>query len=122
MLITYTQSLEEYKLSAMKEPLVADFVEQFLFQHNLSENSIPSPISSRSRTSSPAMHSGHRLSQAELLDYSHQQQLTPSPGPSFSQPLTPTEGTPPQVNRPSLPHRMSRGASMPSLDVAMTSM
>ncbi|KAI7889889.1 uncharacterized protein EV154DRAFT_513249 [Mucor mucedo] len=124
-------SFEEYKLSEMKEPLVVDFLEEFLSQHNLSEHStVPSPNSNRSGASSPTTTttatgrpvSVHRLSQAELLDYSHhQQQKTPSPKPSFTQPLTPIETTPPPLeHRPSLPHRLSRGASMPSLDVAMT--
>lgn len=111
----------------MKEPLVVDFLEEFLSQHNISRKSdVPSPNSIRSRTSSPptSPSSIHRLSQAELLDYSHQQQQkTPSPRPSFSQPLTPIETTPSSLeHRPSLPHRLSRGASMPSLDVAMTNM
>lgn len=113
----------------MKEPLVADFLEQFLDQHNLSDNTISSRNSNRSRTSSPAVSSLHRrlsqrLSQAELLDYSHQQQLIPSPKTSFSLPLTPTENdTPSQgTHRPYLPARTSREISMASLDAAMISM
>lgn len=112
----------------MKEPLVADFLEQFLDQHNICEHSISSPNSNRSRASSPASSSlhriSHRLSQVELLDYSHHQQLVPSPRASFSLPLTPVENDSPiqDNHRPSLPRRMSRGASMPSLDAAMISM
>ncbi|GAN01834.1 calcineurin subunit B [Mucor ambiguus] len=158
-------SFDEYKLSAMKEPLIADFLERFLDQHNLSNNPSPTsrPTSVRSRQSSRSVTNNAntqqnrlsiRLSQAELLDYSHQHQkltlsdspntapssTTPSPRTSVYLPLTPatTAGLSPKSNspvsssstsfntatppRPNLPHRLSRGASMVSLDAAMTSM
>lgn len=161
-------SFDEYKLSAMKEPLIADFLERFLDQHNLSNNPSPTsrPTSVRSRQSSRSVNNtannpntqqnrlSFRLSQAELLDYSHQQQklalsdspnmvpssTTSSPRTSVYLPLTPatTGGLSPKSNspvsssstssnttsqtRPNLPHRLSRGASMASLDAAMTSM
>ncbi|KAL9556508.1 hypothetical protein MBANPS3_001831 [Mucor bainieri] len=161
-------SFDEYKLSAMKEPLIADFLERFLDQHNLSNKPSPAsrPTSVRSRQSSRSVNNNtnnantqqhrlsFRLSQAELLDYSHQQQqkltlgdspntapssTTPSPRTSVYLPLTPatTAGLTPKSNspasssstssnattqRPNLPHRLSRGASMASLDAAMTSM
>ncbi|KAI8089708.1 uncharacterized protein BX664DRAFT_333691 [Halteromyces radiatus] len=89
-------TFEEYKLSVMKEPLVVDFLEQFLAEHHLSQHpripSRPSSVSSyrsgRSLThphnklslagfpsSSSPIHSSSRLSvrvsQAELLEYGH---------------------------------------------------
>lgn len=151
----------------MKEPLIADFLERFLDQHNLSNKPSPAsrPTSVRSRQSSRSVNNTNnantqqnrlsfRLSQAELLDYSHQQQkltlsdspntapssTTPSPRTSVYLPLTPTTtaGLTPKSNspassssassnkttsaRPNLPHRLSRGVSMASLDAAMTSM
>ncbi|KAI8977297.1 hypothetical protein BDF20DRAFT_836115 [Mycotypha africana] len=194
-------SFEEYKLSAMKEPLLADFLEKFLDKHNLSKKTTPlsRPTSIRSRQSSrsvlnvssmnPSNHQYHhnsssssnsnsnnngsnikeqnrlsfRLSQAELLDYSHQQQqkltssaasTNPSPRNSIYLPtsLTPAMAassvqsmssnttasshnntTPTNSNtttasnvlkrdRPDLPHRLSRGASMASLDAAIQSL
>ncbi|CAO0796658.1 unnamed protein product [Mucor circinelloides] len=159
-------SFDEYKLSAMKEPLIADFLERFLDQHNLSNKPSPTsrPTSVRSRQSSRSVNNmnnantqqnrlSFRLSQAELLDYSHQQQkltlsdspstapssTTPSPRTSVYLPLTSANitGLTPKSNspvsssstssnttstRPNLPHRLSRGASMASLDAAMTSM
>ncbi|KAG0740664.1 hypothetical protein G6F57_000960 [Rhizopus arrhizus] len=58
-------SFEEYKLSAMKEPLMVDFLEQFLAEHHL-----PSRATSIRSAYSPTSshHSTIRLSQAELLD------------------------------------------------------
>ncbi|GAA5801171.1 hypothetical protein HPULCUR_006614 [Helicostylum pulchrum] len=89
-------SFEEYKLSAMKEPLIVDFLEQFLSEHHISgytrttsrAESIRSRVSTRSPSSSRL---SVRLSQAELLDYSHHK-------------------------------RLSRPTSMTSLDAALTSM
>lgn len=152
----------------MKEPLIADFVERFLYQHNSSNEPSPvsRPTSVKSRHSSGSVNnannantqqqsrSSFRLSQAELLDYSHQHQKlsisdtnssatpnskTSSPITSVYLPLTPasTSGLSPKSNssasssstfsnttsaRPNLPHRLSRGASMVSLDAAMISM
>lgn len=155
----------------MKEPLVADFIERFLDQHNLSDKpKVPSrPTSVRSRSTSRSPNPQHRLSfrlsQAELLDYSHQQQIlnnstlnpdsntattTPtnqSPRNSIHSPLTlvgsRVEGstTPPpipatgmntptstaaavsaMIGRPDLPHRVSRGGTMASLDAAVVQM
>jgi hypothetical protein len=133
----------------MKEPLVADFLERFLDLHNLSNKPTPvsRPTSVRSRQSSRSITTqqqnrlSFRLSQAELLDYSHQQQqqrlnasadnspTTHSPRtsalPSASgspSSLTPNSSHPSPNSRPSLPHRLSRGPSMTSLDAAMTSM
>ncbi|KAK4518735.1 phosphatidylcholine and lysophosphatidylcholine phospholipase [Mucor velutinosus] len=98
-------SFDEYKLSAMKEPLIADFLERFLDQHNLSNNPSPTsrPTSVRSRQSSRSLNNNtnnantqqnrlsFRLSQAELLDYSHQQQkLALSDSPN----MTPSSATP----------------------------
>ncbi|CDS11042.1 hypothetical protein LRAMOSA03306 [Lichtheimia ramosa] len=104
-------SFEEYKLSAMKEPLIVDFLEQFLAEHHLSTHpripssrsgSIRSFRSSRSNTPKPpgspssltAAVAGSRrlsirLSQAELLDYSnhhHQHRFS-------SVPTTPTSSS-----------------------------
>ncbi|GAA5802394.1 hypothetical protein HPULCUR_007859 [Helicostylum pulchrum] len=138
-------SFEEYKLSAMKEPLIADFLERFLDQHNITNNTRPLSRtgSIRSRKSSPVINPQHRLSlrltQAELLDFSHQQQLLnnnlseTSPRNSEYLSFTPVSaegGTPPSPEslasssngRPSLPHRTSRGPSMTSLDAAMVLM
>ncbi|KAG2198322.1 hypothetical protein INT47_003035 [Mucor saturninus] len=92
-------SFEEYKLSAMKEPLIVDFLEQFLAEHRISAYprapsraaSIRSHISTRSPSSSRL---SVRLSQAELLDYSHQHERK----------------------------GLSRPTSMTSLDAALTSM
>lgn len=110
-------SFEEYKLSAMKEPLIVDFLEQFLAEHNLSNYPrVPSrpgsvrsfrsgrsltpmngyspkpPGSPSSLTAAAAAASTHklsvRLSQAELLEYSHQQQQKLS-----SVPTTPTSSS-----------------------------
>ncbi|KAI9480587.1 MAG: hypothetical protein EXX96DRAFT_607427 [Benjaminiella poitrasii] len=120
-------SFEEYKLSAMKEPLIADFVERFLDLHNLSNNPKPSrPTSVRSRQSSRSINVAqqqqnrlsYRLSQAELLDYSHQQQQQKLNSLSSSS----NSSSPSIKKRPNLPHRLSRGTSMTSLDAAMTSM
>ncbi|KAI8065198.1 hypothetical protein BC940DRAFT_304437 [Gongronella butleri] len=114
-------SYEEYKLSAMKEPLVVDFLEQFLAEHHLSQHvrspSRPASISSyrsgRSSThpmppklantvgSSPFQSSSRlsiRVSQAELLEYGHQTMSTSS-GSSPNSPTTATTASssnPPQ--------------------------
>ncbi|KAI8384381.1 uncharacterized protein BYT42DRAFT_562303 [Radiomyces spectabilis] len=134
-------SFEEYKLSAMKEPLVVDFLEQFLAEHNLSSNppmpsrpaSVRSYRSNRSLTpnnrspgspSSPSNQSrlSVRLSQAELLEYSHQQQRL------NSVPTSPTTSSHSPKSNPSPPspimkqHGLSRPTSMASLDAALTSM
>lgn len=141
-------SFNEYKLSAIKEPLVADFIEGFLDQHNLSQKPkiLSRPASVASEKSLKASNkSQHRLSvklsQAELLDYSHQQQvlnLSESTTPTYSprnslylQPLTPVESpdgsnsesaTPPMNSPTTKRHRLSRGTSMASLDAAMVSL
>lgn len=127
----------------MKEPLIADFLERFLDQHNITNNTRAPSV--RSRKSSPVINPQHRLSlrltQAELLDFSHQQQLLnnnlseTSPRSSEYLSFTPVSDeasntTPPSPQssasssngRPSLPHRVSRGPSMTSLDAAMVSM
>ncbi|KAI9499037.1 hypothetical protein BDB00DRAFT_867109 [Zychaea mexicana] len=106
-------SFDEYKLSAMKEPLIVDFIEQFLAEHNLSNHPrVPSrpgsvrsfrsgrsmtaingrhspkpPGSPSSLTATAAAANSHhrlsiRLSQAELLEYSHQQQHRLNSGPT----------------------------------------
>ncbi|KAL0074490.1 hypothetical protein J3Q64DRAFT_1832708 [Phycomyces blakesleeanus] len=146
---------EEYKLSVMKEPLVVDFLERFLAEHNISNQPrMPSrPASLRSyhstRSLTPMTHSrvpgsssppltavspsrlSVRLSQAELLDYSHhQQQRMNSSGPtspsSSATSGTPSHGrsnSPGNPNSPKSNHaRLSRGTSMTSLDAALTSM
>ncbi|CAO3592858.1 unnamed protein product [Absidia cylindrospora] len=107
-------TFEEYKLSVMKEPLVVDFLEQFLAEHNISQHpripSRPASVSSyrsgRSVThphsklslsglppSSSPIHSSSRLSvrvsQAELLDYGHHSLSSHSPT-SLSTPGSPT--------------------------------
>ncbi|KAG0171537.1 hypothetical protein DFQ28_000866 [Apophysomyces sp. BC1034] len=151
-------SFEEYRLSAMKEPLIVDFLEQFLAEHNLSNQprppsrppSVRSYRSGRSLTPiggyhrSPGSPTGHqsrlsvRLSQAELLDYSHHQQrlnsVPTSPTSSSHSPRsTATSGAPPSPIRSNSPvvgahssrsnhGRLSRGTSMTSLDAALTSM
>ncbi|KAI9255124.1 hypothetical protein BDA99DRAFT_517935 [Phascolomyces articulosus] len=108
-------SFDEYKLSAMKEPLIVDFLEQFLAEHNLSNYPrVPSrpgsvrsfrsgrsltpmnghhspkpPGSPSSLTAAAANHHNRlsiRLSQAELLEYSHQHRL-------HSGPTTPTSSS-----------------------------
>ncbi|KAI9029665.1 hypothetical protein CLU79DRAFT_735330 [Phycomyces nitens] len=146
-------TFEEYKLSVMKEPLVVDFLERFLAEHNISNQPrMPSrPASLRSyhstRSLTPMSHSrgpgssppltavspsrlSVRLSQAELLDYSHHQQRINSSGPT-SPSLSATSGTPShgRSNSPGNPisprstsARLSRGTSMTSLDAALTSM
>lgn len=129
----------------MKEPLIADFLERFLDRHHITNNTRPLSRtgSVRSRKSSPVSNAQHRLSlrltQAELLDFSHQQQLLnnnlseTSPRNSEYLSFTPVSaeaGTPPSPEssasssngRPSLPHRVSRGPSMTSIDAAMVSM
>lgn len=100
----------------MKEPLVVDFLEQFLAEHNLSRYpkapsrtaSIRSYTSATNGNRSPSSSSrlSVRLSQAELLEYSHQQQrLVTSP------PSSPTERK----------SSLSRPTSMTSLDAALNS-
>ncbi|KAI7872282.1 hypothetical protein BDF14DRAFT_1697166, partial [Spinellus fusiger] len=66
-------SFEEYKLSALKEPLMADFLEHFLDQHHISNQPRPPSIYSlrsyRSNVSMSRLHtSSQRLSQADLVD------------------------------------------------------
>ncbi|KAH8553971.1 hypothetical protein BGW37DRAFT_512076 [Umbelopsis sp. PMI_123] len=46
-------SLHEYKLSAMKEPLIVDFLEQFLANHHLSQQPRPPSRPAPSRSNSP---------------------------------------------------------------------
>ena len=81
----------------MKEPLIVDFLEQFLSEHHVSGNprSTSRAESIRSHGSTTRSPSSSRLSvrlsQAELLDYSHHK-------------------------------RLSRPTSMTSLDAALTSM
>jgi hypothetical protein len=100
----------------MKEPLIVDFLEQFLAEHNLSRcprppsrtASVRSHISTNgNRSPSSSSRLSVRLSQAELLEYSHQQQRLVTSVPS-----SPTE------RKPSL----SRPTSMTSLDAALNSM
>lgn len=125
----------------MKEPVIADYVEHFLDQHNLSDKpkiASPRPTSVCSRKTSPKNHQrklSYRLSQTELLDYGHQLQAlnvtdpspNQSPRNSLYQPLTPVENTSSNNTESLTPpiaksHRLSRGASMTSLDAAMISM
>ncbi|KAI8048924.1 uncharacterized protein B0P05DRAFT_564019 [Gilbertella persicaria] len=132
-------SFEEYKLSTIKEPLIADFFERFLVIHNLSSNPSPvsRPVSLRSKQSFWSLNNcsqNHfRLSQAELLDYSHQQQqqqiMTSSDDtphtlgkkPSTHQ-LISSNSSQHQQPASSLQQRLSRGPSMVSLDAALTTM
>ncbi|KAL7309201.1 hypothetical protein PS15m_011307 [Mucor circinelloides] len=119
-------SFEEYKLSAMKEPLIVDFLEQFLAEHHISNfprapsrtASIRSYISNTNnngngnRSPSSSSKLSMRLSQAELLEYSHhQQQHRLSNNSSVVAPASPTERK-----------QLSRPTSMTSLDAALTSM
>ncbi|CAO3672433.1 unnamed protein product [Umbelopsis vinacea] len=146
-------TLHEYKLSAMKEPLIVDFLEQFLANHHLSQEPRPPsrPASIRSihsiRSMSPQTHknpaspSGQRLSvrlsQAELLDYTHQHQMlnsvsnTPSHSPrSSNAPSSPSRSNSPvtSINGTILPNnkrsseRLSRGISHGSLDAALNTL
>ncbi|CEP14414.1 hypothetical protein [Parasitella parasitica] len=114
-------SFDEYKLSAMKEPLIVDFLEQFLAEHHISTfprapsraASIRSYIShTNNGNKSPSSSSklSVRLSQAELLEYSHHQQQHRLSN-NGSVPASPTERKP-----------LSRPTSMTSLDAALTSM
>jgi hypothetical protein len=147
------KSLHEYKLSAMKEPLIVDFLEQFLANHHLSQQPRPPsrPASIRSIHSirsmgpqnhkSPGSPSGQRLSvrlsQAELLDYTHQQQMinsvsnTPSQSPRSSDaPSSPSRSNSPVtiINGTTLPNskrsseRLTRGVSHGSLDAALNTL
>ncbi|KAI8066281.1 uncharacterized protein B0P05DRAFT_553685 [Gilbertella persicaria] len=118
-------SFEEYKLSVMKEPLIVDFLEQFLAEHHLSNyprapsraESIRSHISATNGNRSPSSSSklSVRLSQAELLEYSHQQHRLPTNNNSNSVPASPT--TVGSERKP-----LSRPTSMTSLDAALTAM
>lgn len=159
----------------MKEPLIVDFLEQFLAEHNLSNHPrVPSrpgsvrsfrsgrsltPINVHSGAKPPgspssltgaaaaANSSNHhhrlsvRLSQAELLEYSHHQQQRMN-----SVPTTPTSsshslksqavGLPPSPVRSTSPvvglegklenghrqQRLSREASLASLDAVLTNL
>ncbi|KAF7732012.1 hypothetical protein EC973_007117 [Apophysomyces ossiformis] len=138
-------SFSEYKLSAMKEPLIIDFLEHFLDEHDLSKQPRPPsrPPSVRSYRSnhslapnrripgSPSQHRlSLRLSQAELLEYSHQQQqqrlsVCSTSASSLHSLKTPNGGVPssPGYNHPIQgSHRLSRGTSMASIDAAINSM
>ncbi|KAG0174569.1 hypothetical protein DFQ28_005724 [Apophysomyces sp. BC1034] len=144
-------SFNEYKLSAMKEPLIIDFLEHFLDEHDLSKQprppsrppSIRSYRSNRSLTpirkvpGSPSQHRlSLRLSQAELLEYSHQQQrlsVCSTSASSHHSPKSSTIGVPPSpvrsnsqgivyTQRIQSSHRLSRGTSMASIDAAINSM
>ncbi|KAL0146016.1 hypothetical protein V8B55DRAFT_1467316 [Mucor lusitanicus] len=93
-------SFEEYKLSAMKEPLI------HLFRSYISNTN------NGNRSPSSASKLSVRLSQAELLEYSHhQQQHRLSNNSSVVAPGSPTERK-----------QLSRPTSMTSLDAALTSM
>ncbi|KAJ2958409.1 hypothetical protein NQZ79_g6017 [Umbelopsis isabellina] len=141
-------SLHEYKLSAMKEPLIVDFLEQFLANHHLSQQprppSRPASIRSIHSVRSPGSPSSQRLSvrlsQAELLDYTHQHQKlnsvnnTPSHSPRSSNapsspsrsnsPVTSISGTTNNVsnNNKRSSERLSRGVSHGSLDAALNTL
>ncbi|KAI8378716.1 hypothetical protein EDC96DRAFT_492928 [Choanephora cucurbitarum] len=131
-------SFEEYKLSTIKEPLIADFFERFLVMHNLSTNPSPisRPISLRSKQSTWSLNNSSqthfRLSQAELLDYSHQHQQhqlsedAPSIHSIRKKPstnlLASATNSPQPSSISSLQQRLSRGPSMVSLDAALTTM
>jgi hypothetical protein len=131
----------------MKEPIIADYIESFLDRHNLSNKpkqmtSRPTSVSSKKSLQTPPLshqrRSSYKLSQSELLDYSHQLKalnITDTPSPqnqsprnSSHLPLTPveytsgtqSEGTTPPSTRTH--RRLSRGGSMASLDAAMISM
>ncbi|ORZ22380.1 hypothetical protein BCR42DRAFT_406072 [Absidia repens] len=150
-------SFEEYKLSVMKEPLIVDFLEQFLAEHHISQH--PGRVSSRpesvssyrsgksmshlphnnnrssynglipSSSNTSPIHSSSRLSirvsQAELLEYGHQNVPNHSPTTPGS-PTTNissrsnTNGSPPMA--PRSPHHLSRPTSMTSLDAAISTM
>ncbi|KAI8878692.1 EF-hand [Backusella circina FSU 941] len=108
-------SFEEYKLSAVTEPLIVDFLEQFLVDHRISNYprapsrapSVASHLSgvpNKSPVSSSRL--SIRLSQAELLEYSHQQQ-------KLSAPSSPTGHSRQSLSRPT---------SMTSIDVCLTSL
>ncbi|ORX49428.1 EF-hand [Hesseltinella vesiculosa] len=122
-------SFEEYKLSAMKEPLVVDFLEQFLAEHHLTQNtrspSRPESVSSyrsglssthpgptklsNTVSSSPFQSSSRlsiRVSQAELLEYGHHTAMSSSSG---SNPNSPTTATSTSSGQP--PHPWSNGTS-----------
>lgn len=100
----------------MKEPLIVDFLEQFLAEHHISTKprvssraaSIGSYISTSNDNRSPSSSSrvSVRLSQAELLEYSHhqQQRLTTHSSGSIHSPK----------------RALSRPTSMASLDAALT--
>jgi hypothetical protein len=98
----------------MKEPLIVDFLEQFLAEHNLSRcpkapsrtASIRSHVSTNGNRSPSSSKLSVRLSQAELLEYGHQQQRLVASVPS-----SPTERKP-----------LSRPTSMTSLDAALNFM
>jgi hypothetical protein len=106
----------------MKEPLIVDFLEQFLAEHHISVHprapsraaSIRSHISTTNagnRSPSSSSRLSVRLSQAELLEYSHHQQHRLNNNSSPSSPAITSE-----------PKGLSRPTSMTSLDAALTSM
>ncbi|CAO3638710.1 unnamed protein product [Cunninghamella echinulata] len=116
-------TFEEYKLSVMKEPLVVDFLEQFLHEHHIaqysnvpsrpesvssyrSNRSISHPHNRISHSGLPAIptHSSSsrlsvRVSQAELLEYGHQSLHSLSSGhhSPVSSPGSPTTSTSPKL-------------------------
>lgn len=111
----------------MKEPLIVDFLEQFLAEHHISKHprapsraaSIRSFISASNngnRSPSSSSRLSVRLSQAELLEYSHHQQHRLNNSSSPSSPISNSHSIEP-------PKRgLSRPTSMTSLDAALTSM
>lgn len=129
----------------MKEPLIADFLEKFLDLHGLQRDK--KPVILRKKKSDSSDHSNtnrssFRLSQAELLDYSYQQNqqklsADASPRSSLYLPLTPvmplndsssSDPSPHLANsslsnsRSSLKNRTSRGTSVASIDAAIIQM
>ncbi|KAI8339887.1 hypothetical protein BC941DRAFT_418831 [Chlamydoabsidia padenii] len=143
-------TFEEYKLSVMKEPLIVDFLERFLAEHNISQHprvpSRPASVSSyrsgRSLShphhsklsssglppSSSPIHSASRLSvrvsQAELLDYGHHHHSPTSGSSPTSSPKYNNHNNnngSPSIG-PRSPHHLSRPTSMTSLDAALSTM
>jgi hypothetical protein len=108
----------------MKEPLIVDFLEQFLAEHHISVHprapsraaSIRSHMSTNGNKSpSSSSRLSVRLSQAELLEYSHHQQHRLNNNSSPSSPISSQHEQPPSKG-------LSRPTSMTSLDAALTSM
>ncbi|CAO3614522.1 unnamed protein product [Cunninghamella blakesleeana] len=140
-------TFEEYKLSVMKEPLVVDFLEQFLDEHHLAQysnipsrpESVSSYRSSRSITH-PHNRSSHpglgglpahpsssrlsvRVSQAELLEYGHQSMHSLSSGHHSpgSSPGSPTTSTSPKLGNGGSPALTPRSHHL-SRPTSMTSL